>query len=100
MLVLLLCMAIIRTVSEIWREDVGRLLVRRREKEAKLGRRDWGSVVIHSCSDSPSSHLQPWYWNAKEVLSLPAADDYSRPTNYNYSPADGGDGLYKRGIIP
>eukprot|EP00268_Persea_americana_P001510 TRINITY_DN10462_c1_g2_i4.p1 TRINITY_DN10462_c1_g2~~TRINITY_DN10462_c1_g2_i4.p1 ORF type:complete len:445 (+),score=93.48 TRINITY_DN10462_c1_g2_i4:1154-2488(+) len=98
-LVLLLCMAIIRSVSEIWKEDVGRLLVRRREKEAKLGRRDWGSVVLHSCSDSPSSHLQPWYWNAKEVLSLPATD-YSRQPNYNYSPADGGDGLYKRGIIP
>ncbi|KAL5996222.1 hypothetical protein ACLOJK_026296 [Asimina triloba] len=100
-LVLLLCAAIIRTISEVWREDVGRLLVRRREKEGQLGRRDWGSVILHPCSSSTSAsiHLRPWYWNAKDVLTSTEADN-SRQPNYNYSPADGGDGLYKRGIIP
>ncbi|XP_058077018.1 uncharacterized protein LOC131225499 isoform X2 [Magnolia sinica] len=102
-LVLLLCMAIIRTVSEVRREDVGRLLVRRREKEAKLGRRDWGSVMLHPCccssSSSSSVHLRPWYWNAKEVLTSTEVD-HLRQSNYSYSPADGGDGLYKRGIMP
>ncbi|KAG9459421.1 hypothetical protein H6P81_003929 [Aristolochia fimbriata] len=101
---LLICMAIVRSLSEFNKQDVGRLLVRKRETEALLGRRDWGSVVLHpSSTSSPATsassiHLHPWYWNAKEVFALPK-HDYTRPQTYNYSPADGGDVLYKRGII-
>lgn len=65
-----------------------------------LGRTDWGSVVLHPSSsrDDSSIHLRPWFWNAKEVFELPKAD-YTRQQTYNYSPSDGGEGLYKRGIL-
>lgn len=98
--VLLLCMVIVRSVCELRGEDVGRMLVRRREREAMLGRTDWGSVVLHPSSSRADSsiHLRPWFWNAKEVFELPKAD-YTRQQTYNYSPSDGGEGLYKRGIL-
>jgi len=99
--VLLLCISILRSVSEMRKEDVGNLLIRRRLKEAKLGTRDWGSVILDtssSCSPSiTTTHLQPWYWNAKAVM---AADDFARhPAASSYSPAEGGDKLFKKGII-
>ena len=97
--VLLLCISILRSVSEMRKEDVGNLLVRRRLKEARLGDRDWGSVILHPslCSLSISSpHLQPWYWNAKVVM---ASDDISRQPALNYSLVEGGDKLFKRGLI-
>ncbi|GFZ07182.1 enolase [Actinidia rufa] len=97
--VLLLCISILRSVSEMRKEDVGNLLVRRRLKEARLGDRDWGSVILHPslCSPSISSpHLQPWYWNAKVVM---ASDDISRQPALNYSLVEGGDKLFKRGLI-
>ncbi|XP_038974082.1 uncharacterized protein LOC120105572 [Phoenix dactylifera] len=96
-LVLLLCMAIIRTISEIRREDVSGLLLRRRVREVKAGHRDWGSVILPSSSSCLSPHLQPWYWNAEKVLA--SADDGRGPTS-KYSPADGKDLLYKQAIIP
>ncbi|XP_068660811.1 glycine-rich domain-containing protein 1 [Aristolochia californica] len=96
-MILLICMAIVRSVSEFQRQDLGRLLVRRRERETETGRRDWGSVVLHPSVSASSLHFQPWYWNAKEVFALPEYH-YARPQTYNYSPADGGDGLYKRVI--
>lgn len=102
-LVLLLCISILRSVSEMIKEDVGSLLIRRRLKEAKLGARDWGSVILHpsSCSPSISSpYLQPWYWNAEAVLVSDGADHFTRQPAFSYSPAEGGDKLYKRGIIP
>ncbi|KAL1549563.1 glycine-rich domain-containing protein 1 isoform X1 [Salvia divinorum] len=103
-LVLLLCMAILRSVSEMKREDVGRLLVRRRIGEAKIGERDWGSVMLHPSSYSPlvsCSKLHPWYWNAKLVMASQARDHQGvAPTSSNYSQAEGGDNLYRSGIIP
>lgn len=100
-LVLLLCISILRSVSEMRKEDVGNLLIRRRLKETKLRTRDWGSVMLDpssSCSPSVTiTHLQPWYWNAKAVL---ASDDSVRqPAASSYSPAEGGDKLFKKGII-
>lgn len=100
---MLLCIAILRSVSEMRKEDVGGLLVRRRLKEVKLGERDWGSVVLHpsSCTASQalsSPHLQPWYWNAKAVV---AHDPYAEHTlnQPSFSLAEGGEKLYKEGII-
>ncbi|XVF31413.1 hypothetical protein REPUB_Repub16aG0143800 [Reevesia pubescens] len=102
-LVLLLCVSILRTVSEMSKEDVGSLLIRRRLKEAKLGARDWGSVVLRPSSlpsSSTSPYLQPWYMNANKVMAQHEGDSVTRqqPAS-NYSPVEGGDMLYKRGII-
>lgn len=103
--VLLLCFAILRSVSEMTKEDVGGLLIRRRLKETKHGLRDWGSVILHPssyASSPPSLHVQPWYWNPKAVL---AHDHGAEQTVTASSPvlsnslAEGGDKLYKRGIL-
>ncbi|XP_042054287.1 glycine-rich domain-containing protein 1-like isoform X1 [Salvia splendens] len=103
-LVLLLGMAILRSISEMKREDVGRLLVRRRIGEAEVGERDWGSVMLHPSSCSPlvsCSKLQPWYWNAKVNMASQARDHQGvAPASSNYSQAEGGDNLYRSGIIP
>ncbi|XP_019187970.1 PREDICTED: uncharacterized protein LOC109182291 isoform X2 [Ipomoea nil] len=103
-LLLLLCMSIVKSVTEINKEDMGSLLIRRRIKEAKLGNRDWGSVILHPSSYSrslSSPHVQPWYWHAKAVMGLQERDKVPRPTAplLTYSQAEGGDNLYKRGII-
>ncbi|XVE63092.1 hypothetical protein DITRI_Ditri06bG0172000 [Diplodiscus trichospermus] len=99
-LMLLLCVSILRTVSEMSKEDVGSLLMRRRLKEAKLGARDWGSVMLHpSSSAGASPYLQPWYWNANTVIAQDEDASITRQPTSNYSPVDGGDLLYKRGII-
>lgn len=100
-LVLLICLSILRSVSEMKREDVGGLLVRRRIREAKSGDRDWGSVMLHpsQCSPSISSpYLHPWYWNAALVMTSEARDQAVAPTSSNYSQAEGGDKLYRSGI--
>ncbi|KAI3448542.1 hypothetical protein Pfo_005207 [Paulownia fortunei] len=102
-LVLLLCLSILRSVSEMKREDVGNLLVRRRIKEAKIGDRDWGSIILHPSSYSPSissPYLHPWYWNAKLAMASQVKDQVVGPPSPNYSQAEGGDKLYKSGIIP
>ncbi|KAF4347910.1 hypothetical protein G4B88_027663 [Cannabis sativa] len=39
--ILLLCISILRSVTDMRKEDLGSLLTRRRVKEAKLGSRDW-----------------------------------------------------------
>ncbi|KAK8573534.1 hypothetical protein V6N13_009624 [Hibiscus sabdariffa] len=101
--VLLLCVSILRTVSEVTKEDVGKLLIRRRLKEAKLGARDWGSVILHPSSLPPtginSVYLQPWYLNAYKVMAQHEDESITRQPALKYSPAEGGDMLYKRGII-
>lgn len=102
--ILLLCMSIIRSISEMKKEDVGSLLVRRRIKEAKVGDRDWGSVILHASSYSSSicsPYLQPWYWNAQEVMGSQGVDNIPRlpAPILTYTPAEGGDKLYKHGII-
>lgn len=93
--VLLLCMVIARTMTEIRREDVAGLLVRRRIGEARAGQRDWGSVILPG-SLSPDPHLQPWYRNAAQVLN--SADTGLMLAKY--SPADGKDLLYRQALIP
>lgn len=98
---LLLCISILRSVSTMKREDLGCLLTRRRLKEAKLGARNWGSVILHpsACSSSLfSPYLQPWYWNAKAVMGSDGADHITRQPAFKYSPAEGTDNLYKQGI--
>ncbi|CAA3007045.1 glycine-rich domain-containing 2 [Olea europaea subsp. europaea] len=100
--VLLLCLSILRSISEMKKEDVGSLLVRRRIREAKVGDRDWGSVTLHPSSYSPSissPYLLPWYWNAELFMSSQVKDHIVNPPASNYSQAEGGDKLYERGII-
>ncbi|KAI3968486.1 hypothetical protein MKX01_007796 [Papaver californicum] len=116
--VLLLCMAILRSVTEMKKEDVGGLLIRRRLKQTQLGLRDWGSVFLpvpnHSSSksnsvyfSSSSPHVKPWYWNPKVVMASSIESDYHhktvrQPSGYHYTGAEGDDKLYKKGlsIIP
>ncbi|KAJ9681851.1 hypothetical protein PVL29_017967 [Vitis rotundifolia] len=101
-LALLLCISILRSVSEMRKEDVGSLLIRRRLKEAKQGTRDWGSVVLHpSCSSDISlPQLQPWHWNAMAVTAASnGTDNFTKQPAFTYSPVEGSDKLYKRGII-
>lgn len=96
--VLLLCMAIARTMTEIRREDAAGLLVRRRIREARVGQRDWGSVMLPN-SPSLDPHLQPWYRSAAHVLS--SAETVSNGVVLTkYSPADGKDELYRQALIP
>ncbi|CAH9073857.1 unnamed protein product [Cuscuta epithymum] len=108
-LLLLLCISIAKSVSEIRKEDVGRLLIRKRINEAKLGKRDWGSVIIHPSSFYLSSfspsvyspHVRPWYWHAKAVMGsqdIYNVSSHSALPLSNYQ-AEGGDNLYKCGII-
>ncbi|KAG5232388.1 glycine-rich domain-containing protein [Salix suchowensis] len=100
---LLLCISILRSISEMRKEDVGSLLIRRRLKEAKLGARDWGSVILHPSSSSStisSPYLQPWYWNARSVIAPDhGGDDATKQPAVNNSPVEGGDKLYKKGIM-
>ncbi|OAY81355.1 Glycine-rich domain-containing protein 2 [Ananas comosus] len=99
-LVLLICMAITRTLTEIRREDSAGLLVRRRIREVQKGLKDWGSVMLPlSASSSASAFLQPWYWNASEVLASAEMFDARGPT-IKYSPADGKEILYRQAIMP
>ncbi|KAF7101019.1 hypothetical protein CFC21_102422 [Triticum aestivum] len=97
--VLLLCMAIARTMTEIRREDVAGLLVRRRIREPQVGQRDWGSVML---PDSPSldPHLQPWYRNAARVLISAETVLPNRAMPVGNSPTDGKDELYRQALIP
>ncbi|PON42631.1 Glycine-rich domain-containing protein-like [Parasponia andersonii] len=99
--VLLLCISILRSVSDMKKEDLGCLLMRRRLKEARLGSRDWGSVVLHPFSSSSflSPYLQPWYWNAEAVMISDSSDNTTRPPAFSHSPEEGSDQLYKRGIF-
>ncbi|XP_034930199.1 uncharacterized protein [Populus alba] len=100
--VLLLCISILRSISEMRKEDVGSLLIRRRLKEAKLGARDWGSVILHPSSFSSSissPYLQPWYWNAKSVIAPDGGDNVTKQPAMSHSPVEGGDKLYKKGIL-
>lgn len=102
-LALLLCISILRTVSEIRKEDVGNLLIRRRLREPQLGVRDWGSVLLHPSPGllpvSSIPYVQPWYWNAKTVITSDNESHTMRQPGFSYSPAEGGDNLYKRGIL-
>lgn len=101
--VLLLCISIVRSLSEMRKEDLGKLLIRRRVKEAKPGARNWGSVILHpspACSTPVSPFLQPWHWNAKVVLASDGADSLTRQPSFINSGAEGSDALYKRGIMP
>lgn len=102
---LLLCVSILKSVSEMKKEDIGNLLIRRRLRETKVGLRDWGSIMLHpssakSLTTSSSPYLQPWYWNAETVMTPNNVDNLMRqPAASSYLPVEGGDKLYKQGII-
>lgn len=100
-LALLLCVSILRSVSEMQKEDVGNLLIRRRLRETKIGLRDWGSIILHPSKSSTTSspYLQPWYWNAETVMASNSVDHLTKQPASSYLPVEGGDKLYKRGII-
>ena len=101
-LVLLLCISILRSVSEMKKEDLGCLLIRRRLKEANFGARDWGSVILNPYSYSSfitSPYIQSWYRNSKAVIASDRADHITRQPASNYLPVEGGDKLYKQRII-
>ncbi|XP_017411870.1 uncharacterized protein LOC108318706 isoform X2 [Vigna angularis] len=101
-LMLLLCISILRSVSEMKKQDVGGLLVRRRLKEARFGSRDWGSVILHPCSWSSSidsTYLQPWHWHAGVVMKSDAVDQLKRYPTLRQSPVEGTDMLYKQSIL-
>ncbi|KAI4349932.1 hypothetical protein L6164_010473 [Bauhinia variegata] len=100
-LMLLLCISILRSVSEMKKENVGGILTRRRIKEARRGARDWGSVIVHpTCSTSiDSPFLHPWYWNADVVMASDPANQVTRQPALNHSPVEGSDKLYKHGIV-
>lgn len=101
-LAILLCISILRSVSELRKQDMGNLLIRRRLKEAKFGSRDWGSVILDPSSYSSSissPYLKPWYWNRKAVITSERGPNVTRQPATTYSPVEGGDKLYKRGII-
>ncbi|KAF8100596.1 hypothetical protein N665_0220s0001 [Sinapis alba] len=103
-LVLLLSVSILRSVTQKRREDVGKLLVRKRITEA-TGERDWGSVIVDASSSnvssSSSSYLEPWYRNSGKVM---AVEEKAQVARYpypvmSYSNVDGGDSLYKHVIF-
>ncbi|GKA18735.1 glycine-rich domain-containing protein 1 isoform X1 [Tanacetum coccineum] len=93
--VLLLSMTILRTVTEMRKEDVGSLLIRRRLKEAKLGARDWGSVMVFDDSLLRSVYVKPWYWNANSVMAREGPDYVTK----SYSVEECGDELYKQALF-
>lgn len=91
---LLLNMAILRSVTEMRKEDVGSLLIRRRLKEANHGARDWGSVLVLD-SLSKSIYVKPWYWNANGVMAREGVDYVTK----SYSAEECGDELYKQALF-
>ncbi|XP_022136059.1 uncharacterized protein LOC111007846 isoform X2 [Momordica charantia] len=101
-LALLLCVSILRSVSEMRKEDVGNLLIRRRVRETKIGLRDWGSIMLHPSPKTSATylpHLQPWYCNPEAVIASESVDHLTGQPASSYLPVEGGDKLYKRGII-
>ncbi|KFK35517.1 hypothetical protein AALP_AA4G001400 [Arabis alpina] len=99
--ILLLSVSIIRSVTQKRREDVGKLLVRKRITEA-TGERDWGSVIVDASSLNVSSpYVEPWYRNAGKVMAVEEKAQVARypyPVQ-SYSNVDGGDNLYKHVIF-
>ncbi|KAM0025600.1 putative Glycine-rich domain-containing protein [Helianthus debilis subsp. tardiflorus] len=92
--VLLVSMTILRSVTEMRKEDVGSLLVRKRLKEANHGDRDWGSVFVVD-SSTKSVYVKPWYWNAKAVM----AREETGYVTKSYSVEECGDELYKQALF-
>ncbi|XP_017248337.1 uncharacterized protein LOC108219410 isoform X2 [Daucus carota subsp. sativus] len=99
--ILLLCISLLRSVTEMKKEDIGGLLIRRRLKEAKLGARDWGSVVLHPSSYSPTistPYVHPWHWNPKVLMAMDKVD-MTGPIGVRFPPEEGGNKLYKDAVI-
>ncbi|CAH2046894.1 unnamed protein product [Thlaspi arvense] len=102
--VLLLSVSILRSVTQRRREDVGKLLVRKRITEA-TGERDWGSVIVDGSSSNVSSscspYVGPWYRNSGKVMAMeekPQVARYPYPVR-SYSNVDGGNNLYRHVIF-
>ncbi|XP_071715917.1 glycine-rich domain-containing protein 1 [Rutidosis leptorrhynchoides] len=92
--VLLLSMTILKSVTEMRREDVGNLLIRRRLNETKLGARDWGSVIELDSSVN-SSYVKPWYWNSGGVMAREGVDY----VNKSYTVEECNDEFYKQALF-
>lgn len=102
--VMLLSVSILRSVTQKRRQDVGKLLVRKRITEA-TGERDWGSVIVDASSSNVSSscspYVEPWYRNSGKVLAMEEKAEVARypyPVR-SYSNVDGGDNLYRHVIF-
>ncbi|KAD6795517.1 hypothetical protein E3N88_06413 [Mikania micrantha] len=91
---LLVSMSILRSVTEMRKEDVGSLLIRRRLKEARLGDRDWGSVVAVEPLLKPV-YVKPWFWNPTAVMARHETDYVTK----SYSVEECGDELYKQALF-
>ncbi|PNX96029.1 hypothetical protein L195_g019229 [Trifolium pratense] len=98
-LMLLLCISILKSVSEMKKHDVGGLLVRRRLKQANFGTKDWGSVILDPSSFGDSPYVQPWYWNARLVMAFDEGEQLKKQPVLSHSAVEGSDKLYKNGII-
>jgi hypothetical protein len=93
--IILMCMALVRTVSEIRREDIAGLLVHQRVREMPVGLNDWGSILLPAAT---SVHLQPWYLNADKVL-VSADKMSSTGASMKYAAAEGKEELYRQAIL-
>ena len=93
--IILMCMALVRTLSEIRREDLAGLLVRQRAQEMQVGLNDWGSTLLPSTT---CMHLQPWYFNAREVL-VSTEKMNSSGARLKYAAAEGKEELYRQAIL-
>ncbi|CAN8253851.1 unnamed protein product [Cochlearia groenlandica] len=103
--VLLLSVSILRSATHKKREDIGKLLIRKRITEA-TGEWDWGSVIIDASTSNVSSssccpYVEPWYRNSGKVMAM---EEKAQVARYpypvmSYSNVDGGDNLYKHVIF-
>ncbi|KAJ4768122.1 enolase (DUF1399) [Rhynchospora pubera] len=92
---ILMCMALVRTLSEVRKEDLAGLLVRHRVQEMQVGLNDWGSILLPSTT---TPHLQHWYFNASEVLAS-AEKMNSTGASIKYAAAEGKEELYRQAIL-
>ncbi|KAG0504602.1 hypothetical protein KC19_N016200 [Ceratodon purpureus] len=65
-LVLLLCIATMRSIADFGGRHYGNLFARRRHKEHKPGLKDWNSVVLEHAN--PQSNLAMWYLSTPEKV--------------------------------
>lgn len=79
-LVLLLCIATMRSVADLGGKHLGNLFARHRHKEHKPGRKDWNSVVLEHVTSQ--SNLAMWYLNTPATFST---RDDGTDTHFNHA---------------
>ncbi|XP_024383677.1 glycine-rich domain-containing protein 1 [Physcomitrium patens] len=84
-LVLLLCIATMRSVADLGGKHLGNLFARHRHKEHKPGRKDWNSVVLEHVTSQ--SNLAMWYLNTPATFST---RDDGTDTHFNHAGSMGG----------